>query len=110
MTHWLVTEKALVRERNKCRKYFLQIWRIFLCGAEYISFKQCIYLLLSHYITMSTKRIYRKASLAPIFWVFELCGKFAVSLKMPASVLTGVELGDQGDSQVCGRRISVMPP
>ena len=69
-----------------------------------------VYLLLSHYITMSTKRIYRKTSLTPIFWVFELCGKFAVSLKMPASVLTGVELGDLGDSQVCGRRISVMPP
>ena len=69
-----------------------------------------VYLLLSHYITISIKRIYRKASLTPIFWVFELCGKFAVSLKMPASVLTGVELGDQGDSQVCGRRISVMPP
>ena len=45
-----------------------------------------------------------------IFRVLKLYGKFAVSLKMPASVLTGVELGDQGDSQVCGRRISVMPP
>ena len=94
MTHGLVTEKALVRERNKCRKYFLQIWRIFLCGAEYISFKQCAF---------PHEKI-------QIFRVLKLYGKFAVSLKMPASVLTGVELGDQGDSQVCGRRISVMPP
>ena len=93
MTHGLVTEKALARERNKCRKYFLQIWRIFHCGAN-IYPSNNVYLLLSHYITMSTKRIYRKTSLTPIFWVFELSGKFAVSLKMPASVLTGVELGD----------------
>ena len=50
------------------------------------------------------------ASFAQIFRVLKLYGKFAVSLKMPASVLTGVELGDLGDSQVCGRRISVMPP